>query len=181
MASDIFLNIGTNRLIVNVYSITGNQSKDLNNRLDLAVMNSLFKDLPPLENESREAYDKRHSAWREARAKSAREEKINPPTTKKKKAATDEVAEAAKVDEEETLLAFIKSSLNLTKYDDQMDYLIDCVKAIAETFGQTNKVNAAALMNEPLFEINNFVAKVCKYARIDKGISEMVLPDHDPF
>ena len=170
---DVFLNIGSQRLTVSVYSITRSISQTLNSKLDDAIMKTLFKEFPPLANESREAYDARHKVYLESRkevAKRAKEETDSIPKKGKKAAVAEEPAEEDIPNE--TLRDYVRKQLQLTKYEDQLDYLFDCVISIAETFNQASKVDVKALDNVPLLEINNFVFKVCKYAKIPIGLSE---------
>lgn len=174
---DLYLNIGSQKLVVNVMRITGSISETLNSKLDLCIMRSLFKDLPAEPSESREAYDLRYKKWQEEKKEALKKKEEAPAAKPKvKKGVAEEHIEPAAV-EDESLLSYVRKELGLTKYEDQMTYLEDCVAAIADTFDQSSKFDKKALKNTSLVEINNFVFRVCKYSRISIGLELITLDD----
>lgn len=174
---DLYLNVGSQKIVVNPWRITGVMSETLYGKIEDVIMNSLFKEFPPLAGETREAYNARYAKWVEEK-KEAAKKKDEAPKKGKKTAAEPEAAEDEP--ENETLKEFVRRQLNLTKYEDQMNYLYDCVKAIAETFdNQGHKADIKALKDCPLIEVNNFVFKVCKYARVPISLEEITLESYD--
>lgn len=135
--ADFALTVKGKTLKVSPFRITGDHSEILNKKLGEARAKAAMpKDLPIEEGESAAAYEKRHKAWLKAQSKE-----------NSKKAFKDLILE--------------NKTLDLSG---STGFLYDCVVAIAETFEQD--IDRSALSSIPLFQVNNFIFNVCKYARV---------------
>jgi hypothetical protein len=139
MAGDLFLQVGNRRVSVNPYRITGSHTKQLNDKIGEArAKANAPKDLAPEKGETKEDYDKRRSEW------------LKTQNENHDKRTVDEILKE-------------NNTLDLAS---SLGFMYDCVNAIAETF-QTRPIDSLdELDNEPLYEVNNFIVRVCRLARV---------------
>lgn len=145
---DLFLKVGLNSITVNPSSVTRRMSDSLNQKLTQARIDcSDFKNVPPKAEETKEEYKERVKAWAE---------------------------EQDKLNKDESADAYLKRQFEYRIYDDNMNYMYACVKAIAEMAGQGHKLGEiSALDDVPIIQINNFVARVCKVAKVPIEFQEI--------
>jgi hypothetical protein len=150
LQGDIYLDAGKGNILVNPAKITRRQSEAINSKLvEARVKNSDFGKLPPEDGETKDDYNARFKEWAEK--------------------------QDADRKESESAWDVLKRNFEYRIYMDNMNFLFDCVKGIAEVTGQGNKVDDDRLADIPLFQVNNFVVKVCKVAKVPCEFEEIVI------
>lgn len=135
---DLSINVGTRRLPVNPYKITGRHSETLNSKIgEIRAKLTLPKGLDLEPGETREDYEVRYKEWAEARNK---EQKSKP-------------------------LSEILTEAKTLDLDTTLGFMYDCVNAIAETF-TSQGVDVELLKDLPVYEVNNYVVRVCRFAKV---------------
>lgn len=138
--SDYFIMIQGQRLFVNPMAITVKKSNQLNEKITEArIKNSAYNKLPPKDGESKEAWLERF-----------KEHVKSEDEQKKDESASD----------------YVKRAFDPVAYKDNVNYMYDCLVAIAETFNQPNKVTKEGFEDTSIVEINNFIARVLKKAKV---------------
>lgn len=146
---DLYLKIGDNKILVNPSSITRRMSDQLNCKITKArIDNSEFKEVPPKEGETKDEYQERLKEWGK---------------------------EQSKLRKGESAEEFLTRNFEYRAYKDNWGYLNDIVKAIAEVTNQANKFDEESLKDTPTVDINNFIFRVCKVAKIPCEIEEVIV------
>jgi len=148
--ADYYLNIGGNQLTISPFAITPRKSLDLNEKITtLKIKFSPFGKLPPEDGESKEDYEKR----------------FKEHFAKQDEGKDDETAEQ-----------FLERMYKSTQHSDNLDYLYECLLAVAEVFGKSGMVNKEAFMDLPMVSVNNFVVNVMTKAKVPCGLVLEDLP-----
>jgi hypothetical protein len=152
LQGDIYLDAGKGNILVNPGKVTRRQSEAINAKLvEARVKNSDFGKLPPNDDETKDEYNTRFKEWAEKQ----------DAERKDKESAWD----------------VLKRNFEYRIYMDNMNFLFDCVKGIAEVTGQSSKVDEDRLADIPLYQVNNFVVKVCKVAKVPCEFEEIIIQD----
>lgn len=140
MDFDYFVIIGGVRLSINPHAITPNHSNKLNEKFTEArIKQHMYSKVPPKKDEKKEDWIKRY----------------NDQIKKEEEKLKDELASD-----------FVKRAIGDYGFKDNQDYMYDCLYAIAEVFDQATKVTKEGFANSSISDMNNFIARVCKKAKV---------------
>lgn len=151
ITGDLFLEVGPNKsILVDPLRITRRMSDTLNSKLGKCRLKySVYDKIKPEEGESAKKFKARLKKW-----------------------AVEQDKLTAKQSAEEFLTEIFESKA----YKTNMDFMFDCVVSIAETMGQEAKLpDTEPLMDIPVVEINNFVARVCMAAKVPTEFEEIMV------
>ena len=137
MDSDLFLNLGEQRIFIAPNAIKVKTTRVIREKMgDVKSKYSPYNKVPRKPKESGEDWTKRY---------------------------LDFIGETSKMEEGESPDTYKTRLLN--PVDDNLDYTFDALKALAEVFGQGEKVTKDSFEESVIGDVNAFISKILKKAK----------------